>query len=653
LPQLVVCGDQSAGKSSVLEALTEIPFPRDENLCTRYATEIILRRAVVESLTIKILPGNDRTPAEQAEIKTFTENITDFDDLPLVIGAAKEVMGISGDASGDNPAFANDVLSVTIEGPSRPQLTLVDIPGLIGTATKGVTDKDLELVADITERYISQPRTICLAVVSASSDYATQSILKKVRVFDPTGERTLGIITKPDRIEGNGTKKAFVELAQNQDVVFKQGWHVLKNRGPGDTSSHQERNRSETRWFREDPVFKVLPPHMIGIDALRHRLSVLLFEHVKRELPQLRRDLEDKLEDARRDLKAMGTRRTTPAECKDYLSRFSSEFQGICKAAVDGHYEGRYFRKYTSPKYVNQPFDITTPSTYCRVRALVQSLNTDFSGTMRDAGHKYEIDWTTDRATPSDEDIETNEYEDGNYEEPTNFDERLQEWLKKDLKSIPMTKKQAIEWVHQSLIRTRGKELVGSFNPLLIGELFWEQSSNWARLAADHTHQVSDVCSRFLSTLLDDKCPRDVRSRIWESIKDQLRVRKENADLELVKIMDDLRNYPINYNHYYTDSITKRRQDRQKAALEQCVKYTMEHAFRHDIDNETDILKSLSASYIDSGEADMEKVSCEEALDCLFAIYKVSPVPAALIYVLPPSFSLAIKSVSPPRRRSN
>jgi hypothetical protein len=40
LPQLVVCGDQSSGKSSVLEAITEIPFPRKENLCTRFATEV-------------------------------------------------------------------------------------------------------------------------------------------------------------------------------------------------------------------------------------------------------------------------------------------------------------------------------------------------------------------------------------------------------------------------------------------------------------------------------------------------------------------------------------------------------------------------------------------------------------------------------------
>jgi hypothetical protein len=35
LPQLVVCGDQSAGKSSVLEGLTNIPFPRADGVCTK------------------------------------------------------------------------------------------------------------------------------------------------------------------------------------------------------------------------------------------------------------------------------------------------------------------------------------------------------------------------------------------------------------------------------------------------------------------------------------------------------------------------------------------------------------------------------------------------------------------------------------------
>lgn len=34
LPQLVVCGDQSAGKSSVLEGISGIPFPRQDGLYT-------------------------------------------------------------------------------------------------------------------------------------------------------------------------------------------------------------------------------------------------------------------------------------------------------------------------------------------------------------------------------------------------------------------------------------------------------------------------------------------------------------------------------------------------------------------------------------------------------------------------------------------
>lgn len=42
LPQLVVCGDQSAGKSSVLEGLTGIPFPRDDGVCTKFPTGMLI-----------------------------------------------------------------------------------------------------------------------------------------------------------------------------------------------------------------------------------------------------------------------------------------------------------------------------------------------------------------------------------------------------------------------------------------------------------------------------------------------------------------------------------------------------------------------------------------------------------------------------------
>jgi GTPase SAR1 family protein len=159
LPQLVVCGDQSAGKSSVLEALTEIPFPRNDELCTRFATEIIMRRSTVDSLTIKVIPDDERPTNEKDSIKTFTETIQDFEELPKIMDRAMAVMGI-GTSGPQASAFARDVLSVEIEGPSRPQLTFVDLPGLIQNETKGVTKADVELVQEITDRYISQSRTI-------------------------------------------------------------------------------------------------------------------------------------------------------------------------------------------------------------------------------------------------------------------------------------------------------------------------------------------------------------------------------------------------------------------------------------------------------------------------------------------------------------
>ncbi|OBT59999.1 hypothetical protein VE03_10544, partial [Pseudogymnoascus sp. 23342-1-I1] len=329
LPQLVVCGDQSAGKSSVLEALTEIPFPRNDNLCTRYATEIDLRRGEVNTLTIKVIPDDTRPATEKEAIRAFHETITDFSQLPRVMDLATTAMGISNTDALDSQAraFARDVLSIQIEGPLRPQLTLVDIPGLIQTSTKGVSDADVDLVAEITDNYIQSPRTICLAVVAATNDAANQPILRKVRLVDPKGDRILGIITKPDRLpRGSGSESKFLELARNEDVFFKLGWHVLKNRSFEEAnSSLEERNASEARYFRTSS-FNTLAKENVGIDSLRARLSLLLFEHVKQELPKLRQDLEDALLEAQEELELLGARRSKATECKAYLARLSLDY---------------------------------------------------------------------------------------------------------------------------------------------------------------------------------------------------------------------------------------------------------------------------------------------------------------------------------------
>ncbi len=625
LPQLVVCGDQSAGKSSVLEALTEIPFPRNDNLCTRFATEIILRRAPSDSLTIKVIADTERPKMEQESIQAFQESITNFGELPRVMTAAMDAMGLgsldgTSTSASNAKAFAKDVLSIQIEGPSRPQLTLVDLPGLIQNETKGVTGADVDMVKEITDHYISSSRTICLAVIAATNDYANQGILTKVHKVDEKGERTLGIITKPDRLSrGSGSEKAYLALARNEDVFFSLGWHVLKNRAYEEgASSFLERNMSEAAYFRTSN-FKTLHRDCVGIDSLRSRLSQLLFNHIKQELPKLREDLEKALADTKGGLATMGSRRTTAQDCRAYLMQLSLDYRDVCKAAVGGNYEGEYF-KHSSEQ----------PTTHRRrLRAVVQYMNSRFSDTLRTKGHKYHIK-LSEGPESTESPAEAAPEDNANENNPSQSSE-----IQRNLPSLGanrpamLSNPEALKWVRGALTRTRGKELTGNFNPLLIGELFWEQSSKWRRLALDHLESVADQCSRFVRFLLEQKCPKDIHSRLWSyQIQDALKSRSEAAVQELDRIMEDIENYPINYNHYYTDTTQRYRQARVRATLAECIKSATTHHYHEDYDADhtstTIDVDQVVGKYSERIDPDMEKLSCKEALDCLLAIYKAS-----------------------------
>ncbi|KAF1346312.1 hypothetical protein EJ07DRAFT_144993 [Lizonia empirigonia] len=68
LPEIIVCGEQSSGKSSVLEAVSGVRFPSNDNLCTRFATELILRRGPVAPIKIRIMPGSHEQTCQQTNI---------------------------------------------------------------------------------------------------------------------------------------------------------------------------------------------------------------------------------------------------------------------------------------------------------------------------------------------------------------------------------------------------------------------------------------------------------------------------------------------------------------------------------------------------------------------------------------------------------
>lgn len=130
LPQIIVCGDQSSGKSSVLEAISGVSFPVKSNLCTRFPTELILRKARYMSVKVSIVPHHSRSDPDKASLSGFDEKLDSFQDLPDLIENAKAAMGIMTLGK----AFSKDLLRIEISGPDRPHLTIVDLPGLIRSA---------------------------------------------------------------------------------------------------------------------------------------------------------------------------------------------------------------------------------------------------------------------------------------------------------------------------------------------------------------------------------------------------------------------------------------------------------------------------------------------------------------------------------------
>ncbi|KAG8159627.1 hypothetical protein KVR01_010264 [Diaporthe batatas] len=473
---------QTDEQRRVLDTVSQVR--NNDNLCTRFATEICLRRDPIDSLTIRVIPDGDRPQNEQQKIKNYSESIANFEDLPKMMDNAMKVMGIS---EGGN-AFAKDTLSIEICGPNRPQLTLVDIPGLIQSSTKGVSESDVALVAEITEHYIKQPRTICLAVIAATNDAANQPILQRVRKFDPNGDRTLGVITKPDKLSaGSGSESKFLELARNEDVFLKLGWHVVKNRKFEEKDFSIEERKSSETFFFSTSNFKALPKDNVGIDALRLRLSYLLFEHVKQELPRLQTDLERALQMAQAELKTLGSSRATPMECRAFLTQLSMECYDICRSTLDGNYENPFFKPGTNSTESNgtgnsdQPKKAPVLAPVRRLRAAVQLLNCDFANAIDTIGHKYVFG--TQTSTPS------------------------------TPKLLPP--KEAKSWAKQKLRLARGTELIGNFNPQVIGEMFWEQSEPWEALAKLHVESISKLCTRFLCILLDSRTTHELKDRIW------------------------------------------------------------------------------------------------------------------------------------------
>lgn len=281
LPQIVVVGTQSSGKSSVLESLVGRDFlPRAHGICTR--------RPLVLQLVYVSKDDKEHRSAEEGTLDlpewgkflhTKHKIYDDFDEIRREIEAETDRM------AGLNKGICTDPINLKIFSYKVVNLTLVDLPGLTKVPV-GDQPVDIEFqIKDLILKYISNPNSIILAVTAANTDIATSEALKLAREVDPDGRRTLAVITKLDLMDA-GTDA--IDVLCGRIIPVKLGIIGVVNRSQQDIinkKSIEDTLKDESTFLqRKYPSLATRN----GTLHLAKTLNRLLMHHIRDCLPDLK-----------------------------------------------------------------------------------------------------------------------------------------------------------------------------------------------------------------------------------------------------------------------------------------------------------------------------------------------------------------------------
>ncbi|ROT70831.1 putative dynamin-1-like protein [Penaeus vannamei] len=281
LPQIVVVGSQSSGKSSVLESLVGRSFlPR--------GTGIVTRRPLVLQLVYTSHDDNQHRSAEAGTLDldewaqflhARSRIYTDFDDV------RKEIEHETDRVAGNGKGICSEPIRLKIFSDKVVNLTVVDLPGLTKVPV-GEQPEDIEQqIRDLVLFYIGNPNSIILAVSPANMDMATSESLKLAKEVDPDGRRTLAVITKLDLMDA-GTDA--IDILCGRVIPVKLGIIGVVNRSQQDIID----NKTIKDALRDEAAFlqRKYPTlaNRNGTPYLAKTLNRLLMHHIRDCLPELK-----------------------------------------------------------------------------------------------------------------------------------------------------------------------------------------------------------------------------------------------------------------------------------------------------------------------------------------------------------------------------
>ncbi|CUA68597.1 hypothetical protein RSOLAG22IIIB_07971 [Rhizoctonia solani] len=263
LPQIACIGSQSVGKSSLIESISGVALPRASGTCTRHVLWLDgalpvadpvapdapsnvglniqskhgrplftfgLRAAKVATkpmiMTRSVAPkGPPMTERMEVQERIRRAQLAILN--PMIESSI--FLNAENNSYPSSRSFSENCVIVALSGNELSDLNFVDLPGLIANVADDKNIGDIELVKELVTSYISRPSCLILLTISCENDFENQSAGRLAREYDPQGLRTIGVLTKPDRIE-RGSEQPWISMIKDEaeSLRFRHGWFSVK-----------------------------------------------------------------------------------------------------------------------------------------------------------------------------------------------------------------------------------------------------------------------------------------------------------------------------------------------------------------------------------------------------------------------------------------
>jgi GTPase SAR1 family protein len=299
LPELVLIGDQSAGKSSLMGAIAEINLPKNMGMCTRCPANIKTSPANTWTCTVSLHEyyhySNDarRAPTKSQPFPPWRENeeqglsirpfktVSDKSELEEVLRWAQIALlnpsqdyhafipgsgmiaqnGLKNDYKHEAD-FSPNIVAIEISGPRLPALSFYDLPGIFVSAATKEEQYLIKVFENLAEKYIKHENALIILAMTMAND---PGLSKTSAIIDQhkAEKRTIGVLTMPDRLQKGSTHMDFDAILKGTKHPLPRGYFVTKQPGPEFVPRmvvprmdyHAQAREEEAAFFDSDPLW--------------------------------------------------------------------------------------------------------------------------------------------------------------------------------------------------------------------------------------------------------------------------------------------------------------------------------------------------------------------------------------------------------------